>query len=173
MKTAVIYNSKTGFTKRYAKWIAKAAEADCFPLSEAKKENLASYEAVVFGSWACAGSISKVGWLKSNMDQWAGKKLAVFCVGASPIGSPEIEPTLKQNFNEAQLEKVKVFYCPGGLNYEKMPAPSKLMMKMFLKSLKAKKGKTKEEQEMVKMIAGSYDISDKKYIEPILEYLKK
>ena len=34
------------------------------------------------------------------------------------------------------------------------------MMKMFLKTLKAKKDKTKEEQEMIKMISSSYDISD-------------
>ena len=29
MKTVVIYNSQTGFTKRYAQWIAEAAGADC------------------------------------------------------------------------------------------------------------------------------------------------
>ena len=29
MKTIVIYNSQTGFTKRYAEWIAEAAGADC------------------------------------------------------------------------------------------------------------------------------------------------
>ena len=38
MKTAVIYNSQTGFTKRYAEWIAEATDADCFELSEAKKK---------------------------------------------------------------------------------------------------------------------------------------
>ena len=53
-----------------------------------------------------------------------------------------------------------------------MSAPSKLMMKMFVKTLKAKKDKTDAEQIMVKMISSSYDISDKKYIEPILQYLK-
>ena len=46
------------------------------------------------------------------------------------------------------------------------------MMKMFLKTLKAKKDKTQQEQTMIKMISSSYDISDKKYIEPILQCLK-
>ena len=55
-----------------------------------------------------------------------------FCVGASPIENPEIEPALKQNFTESELQKVSVFYCPGGFNYEKMSAPSKLMMKNYL-----------------------------------------
>ena len=53
-----------------------------------------------------------------------------------------------------------------------MSAMSKLMMKMFIKTLKAKKDKTEKEQEMIKMISSSYDISDKKYIEPIVKYLE-
>ena len=42
MKTIVIYTSQTGFTKRYAEWIAEATGADCFELSAAKKKDLAS-----------------------------------------------------------------------------------------------------------------------------------
>ena len=173
MKTAVIFNSQTGFTKRYAQWIAEAAGADCLELSDAKKKSMEEYEAIVFGGWACAGGISKLGWLKSHMDQWADKRLIVFCVGASPMESPEVEPAIKRNFSGEEMRKVRVFYCPGGINYEKMPAPSRLMMKMFIKTLKSKKDKTEAEQEMIKMISASYDISDRKYIEPILECLRK
>ncbi len=172
MKAIVIYNSQTGFTKRYAEWIAKEAGADCFELSAAKKKDLSAYEAIIFGGWACAGSISKISWFKRNINKWADKKLIVFCVGASPIDSPGIDIALKRNFSAAEQKKVKTFYCPGGFNYEKMSAPSKLMMKMFIKKLKAKKDKTQEEQIMIKMISSSYDISDKKYAEPILQYLK-
>ena len=172
MKTAVIYNSQTGFTKRYAEWIAEATAADCFELSEAKKKNLSVYGAIVFGGWACAGSISKLSWFKNNIDKWTDKKLIAFCVGGSPLDNPEIEPALKKNFSESELNRVNVFYCPGGFNYEKMSAPSRLMMKIFIKSLKAKKDKTEEDEEMIKIISSSYDISDKKYIEPILKCLE-
>ena len=171
MKTVVIYNSQTGFTKRYAEWIAEATGAECFELAEAKKKSMDKYEAIIFGGWACAGGISKLSWFKGNIEKWNGKKLIAFCVGGSPLDNPEIVPTLKKNFSETEWEKVNVFYCPGGFNYEKMSATSKLMMKMFIKTLKAKKDKTEEEEVMIKMIASSYDISDKKYIEPILECL--
>lgn len=173
MKTVVIYNSQTGFTKRYAQWIAEATGADRLELSVAKKESMAAYEAIIFGGWACAGGISKLSWFKRNIDKWADKKLIVFCVGGSPIDNPEVEPALKKNFTESELKKVSVFYCPGGFNYEKMSVPSKLMMKMFIKTLKSKKDKTESDKEMIKIISSSYDISDKKYIEPILECLKK
>ena len=64
-------------------------------------------EAIVFGSWACAGSISKISWFKGNIDKWAGKKLIVFCVGASPIENPEVEIALSQIFNESERKKAR------------------------------------------------------------------
>lgn len=45
------------------------------------------------------------------------------------------------------------------------------MMKMFKKAIGTKKDKTEADIEMLKMISGSYDISDRKYIEPIIELL--
>lgn len=48
------------------------------------------------------------------------------------------------------MKRISVFYCPGGFNYEKMSVSSKLMMKMFVKALNAKKEKTEAEKEMIK-----------------------
>lgn len=171
MKTAVVYYSKTGFTKRYAEWIAEETGADCFELSAAKKKDFSEYGAIVFGGWACAGSIRKLRWFKDNLDRWTGKKLIAFCVGGSPPENSEIIPALKKNFSGAELARVEVFYCPGGMNYEKMSAPRKLLMKIFVQSLKAKKDKTETEEETIKYISSSYDISDKNDIAPILKSL--
>lgn len=49
MKTIVIFNSQTGFTRRYAEWIAEATGADFMELSLAKQKDLTAYEAVIFG----------------------------------------------------------------------------------------------------------------------------
>lgn len=173
MKAVVIYKSQTGFTKRYAQWIAEALGADCLELPMAKKKDFGSYDAVIFGGCACVGRIRGIRWFKGMIDKWDGKKLIAFCVGASPIDSPEIELALKQNFTEMELKKVNVFYCPGGLDYEKMPKLSYFMMKMFVKSLQAKKDKTETEQNMIRFLSKSYDITDKKYVEPILECIRK
>lgn len=171
MKTIVIYNSQTGFTKRYAQWIAEAVGAEYMELEAARRCNYDDYDTIVFGSWACAGGISKLKWFKSHMDSWRDKKLIVYCVGGSPAENPEIAHALRSNFSDAQWEKVKVFYCQGGFDYEKMSFLSRMMMKVFLKTLRSKKDKTEEEKAMVEMISHSYDISDRKYIEPILECL--
>lgn len=171
MKTIVIYNSQTGFTKKYADWIAEKANAECIEFSKAKKADLDCYDAIIFGGWAVAGSISKLKWFKKNISKWNNKKLAVFCVGASPIENSEIEATLPKNFTEDELKIVKWFYCPGGLDYDKMPMASKTAMKMFVKMLDSRKNKTEQDIEQIRMMSSSYDISDIKYIEPIIEYI--
>ena len=40
MKTAVIYNSQTGFTKKYAEWISEATGADCLKSEPLKNKIL-------------------------------------------------------------------------------------------------------------------------------------
>ncbi len=44
-------------------------------------------------------------------------------------------------------------------------------MKMYAKMLKAKKNKTEDDEAMIKMISQNNDLSDRKYITPILECL--
>lgn len=173
MKTVVIYQSQTGFTKRYAQWIADAAGADCLPLSEAKKKDLEGFDTIVYGGWACGGGISGIRWFKERIDRWPDKKLIAFCVGGSPADSPDIQSALEKNFTEAQLRRVRVFYCPGGFNYEKMPIPSRLAMRLFRAALRGKKEQKEAEAEMLRMISGSYDISDRRYIHPILNAIRE
>ena len=175
MKTIVIYNSKTGFTKRYAEWISEALSCECAELKEASKKNLAEYDAVVFGGWCMAGEVTKLAWFKNQVPALAaaGKKLIVFVVGGSPAESPDIPVAMGKIFSGEVWNSVKSFYCPGGFNYEKMSLPSKLAMKMFVKTILAKKDITEDEKKMAEMMSHSYDISDKKYIEPILAELKQ
>lgn len=174
MKSIVIYNSQTGFTKQYAQWISEAAGCECVSLKHATKIKLADYDTIVFGSWFMAGGITKLPWFKKQMSALtqAGKKLIVFAVGASPAESPVVPAAMDKVFTEEEKKLVKLFYCPGGLNYEKMNGISRFMMKMYAKALVSKKDASEDDRKQTQMIAQSYDISDKKYIEPIVAELK-
>lgn len=85
--------------------------------------------------------------------------------------NPDVEVALHNMLTEEQRTYIKLFYCQGGLDYDKMKLPSKMAMKAFLSVLKNKKDATEAEKEMASWINHSYDISDKKYIEPIVEYI--
>lgn len=110
MKTAIIYVSQTGFTRRYAEWLAEMLQAECLPFNAAKSKDFSEYDAIVFGSWACAGKICKTDWLKQQLPRWTEKKIAVFCTGGSPSGSPSIQPFLEQNIPSNASNPIAVFY---------------------------------------------------------------
>ena len=174
MKTLIIYTSQTGFTKRYAEWIAARTKGDLLDLKDAKKKDAAcfgSYDAIVYGGWAMAGNVAKAKWFLDKAPAWRGKRLAMFCVGGSPNGSPEVETALQKMLTDEQKQYISAFYCQGGINYEKMSAPSRMVLKMFAGALKKRKDATEEQKKMAEMISSTYDISDIKYIEPIIEYL--
>lgn len=176
MNVLVIYTSQTGFTKRYAEWLSSKMNGDLLNLQDAKKKKedfFEKYDAIVYGGWAMAGSVVGVKWFYDKAVKWKNKKLVVFCVGASPEANPDVDKFLNTSLTEEQKGYIKLFYCQGGLDYSKMKAPSKLAMKAFTKMLKSKKDANQTEKDMAKMIESSYDISDQKYVDPIVEYLEK
>ena len=175
MKTIIVYTSQTGFTQRYAKWLAEELEAEVLTLTEAKKKDDAFFscaDAIVYGGWAMGGNIVHSEWFKERIPAWTGKKLALFCVGASPNDFPDVEKCLSGVLTEEEKKSARAFYCQGGLSYEKMKLASKLGMKAFAAMMRNKKDATDDEKVMGEMISHSYDIADKKYILPIVEYLR-
>ena len=80
MKTLVVYTSQTGFTKRYAQWIAERMEADLFDLKDVqKKENsfFDGYKAIVYAGWCMAGKVVKANWFLDRAKNWKGKHLSL------------------------------------------------------------------------------------------------
>ena len=174
MKTLIIYTSQTGFTKRYAEWIAERMNGDLLDLKDAQKKSadyFNDYDAICYGGWAMAGNVVKGKWFLEKAVNWKNKRLAMFCVGGSPNDNPDVDVFLQNVLTDEQKKYIKVFFCQGGFNYEKMKAPYKLAMKMYVSVLRNKKDATEEEKSAAEIMSSSYDISDVKYIEPIVEYL--
>lgn len=174
MKTLVVYTSQTGFTRKYAQWIAERTGADLFHVKDVQKKDnsfFGGYEAIVFAGWLMAEKESKVNWFLDRVSGWKDKRLAVVAVGASPIGNPQVEKALNAMLNDEQKAYIETFYCQGGLNYEKMNVAARLMMKAFANSLK--NSKNEESRKMGEIFGQSCDFSDQKYIEPVLAYLQR
>jgi len=175
MKTLVVYTSQTGFTGKYAEWLAERMQGDVLDIKDAQKKDAAffdGYQAIVYGGWAMAGTVVKAKWFLDKAPSWTDKRLAMFCVGGSPNESPDVEKMLSNFSADEKNHNVKLFYCQGGINYEKMNTASRLTLKMFVGALKKKKDASEEVKKMAEMISKTYDISDKKYVEPIAEYLE-
>ena len=117
-----------------------------------------------------AGGVVKVKWFLDKADKWKEKRLAVICVGGSPNDNPDVEAALRNILSDEQRNYIKAFYCQGGFDYEKMNGASKLAMKVFISALKKKKDE--KSRQVAEYVSSSYDISDRKYIEPVAAYLR-
>lgn len=173
MKSVIIYCSKTGFTRRYAEWLAETLKCDCVPYEQRGKLRLEDYDAVIFGSWLRAGAIQKIGWFKAQLPELAGKKIVAFAVGATPAEAEEaVRKVLEQNFTAAQRKEIQTFYLQGGLDYERMDVVSRMAMRMLCRMLRGQKNRSAEDEAMLRMIEKSFDGTNRAAIEPIVAAVK-
>lgn len=173
-KMIVVYKSSTGFTKKYAEWIAEELKCTLADYRTVTAEKLSGYEIVVFGSRAHAGMIDGYKKARELFQKSAAGKIILFVTGATPNAAEDmIRDFWSQNLTADELSQIPHFYMQGGLCYEKMSLPDKWMMKAFAFFMKKKKDKNPYEKEFEQAITASYDISDKKYIAPLVDYLTK
>ena len=97
----ILYRSKYGATARYAEWLAEETGFDILRTKEASAEKLGSYDTIVLGGGIYASGIAGIGFLRKNRKQLQGKRLAVFCVGASPYEEKAFQELYARNFKES------------------------------------------------------------------------
>jgi menaquinone-dependent protoporphyrinogen IX oxidase len=161
MKTIVVYKSSTGFTRTYAEWIAEKLGCEAIELKKCSQSDIEESDQVIFGGWIMGGMImglDKI--LKKNPS-----KLVVFAVGSSPVELIDMAAMKEQN----HLSNQKLFYFPGGFRFEKLNFAVKIMLKSLRKSAAKKTDKTPQDEYMAKVLGTSFDVSDKKYIDSLLE----
>ncbi len=118
------------------------------------------------------GASASWGGSKSSCPGCAGKRLAVFFTGAMPPEEHTVEQCVAQNLTPEERRQVRAFYLWGGLNYEAMGPVDKWMMGVFRKMLAGKKDPSPEDRMAAQMVASSYDKAERKYLEPLEEYLR-
>ena len=168
----VLYNSHTGFTRRYAELIAQELDCPACALKDAPSD-LSQYGAVVFGSRLHAGIFD--GWKKAKklLAKRGAKKLVVFATGAMPNEAEEqIQKVWEQNLTPEELKTIPHFYLQAGLCREKLGFGDRAMLKVAAWAMGRKKAKTAEDEAFVNAISSSYDILDPKYIRPVVDCLR-
>ena len=85
MKRIVVYQSSTGFTAKYASWIAEELGCEIKEYKMVKVDELISYDMVIYGGWIMGNMVYGYDKIKAlNL-----KNVVVFGVGMS-VSSEEI-----------------------------------------------------------------------------------
>lgn len=170
MNKIVIYKSKTGFAKKYAKWISETLSCDMISLDDLNKADIQDYDIVIYGAGIMAGKLYQLDKVSQIIDK--NQKLYVYACGSIDKDAKDIILKIKDNCVSTLGRDVPFYYFQAGLNYEAMGFIYKCMLRTMYKSLLKKKEKTVEEEEMMKGMKESYDNSKPTDIDVLINDLK-
>ena len=172
MKTVVVYKSKTGFTKKYAEWIAEELSADIFEAAKCTSDMLTNYDTVIYGGSLHAVGINGVKLIMKNLGKLEGKKLVVFATGASPSREEAINEVRNKNFSFEQQRHIRFFYLRGGFDYSKLKPLDKALMTLLRWKIKRKKELTPDERGMLAAFDKPVDFTRKENIGELISYVR-
>lgn len=171
MKTIVVYKSKTGYTKKYAEWIAE--ELNCDIKENASLGDIIGYDMIILGGGVYAGGLNGLKLITKNLDKLSDKKLILFAVGANPGRDKDTIPYWNKLLSEEQQKSIGHFFLRGGFDFSKLKGADKLMMSMIKKHLQKIDDPSDDDKGMLDAYDTPVDFTDKANIKELLEYAKK
>ena len=173
-KGIIVYKSKYEATKKYAEWLQAMTDYHCVETSKAAVNEVAQYETIIFCGGIYASGIAGLSFLKKNIDKLKNKKIAILCVGASPYDEGAFTAIKEHNLT-GNLRDIPLFYGRGAWNESKMKFMDRTLCKMLQKSVAKKDPNTYEPWMKALMCAVGQDCdwTDKKYLIPLMDFLKK
>ena len=173
MKILVTYKSKTGFAEKYAKIIAEKLQAELLDFKEVTTDAMSRFDTVIYGGGFFKGTLNGLKEAKEMFQKSAAQNFVIFATGANPNSRKAVtDGAWNKNLTKEELQIYPHFYMQGGINYEKMKLLDRMTMKMFSKIVK-KNAKTDTDIEFAKIISKSCDISDEKFVQDLIDCVKK
>ena len=162
---AILYESNTGYTEKYAKLLAERTGLPCVPLKTAGRDLSAGGDIIFFG-WILGGRIQGV--------RDAGKRwnLRAICgVGIKPPAEKDLR-NLQAAYGAGGAE---VFLLQGGLKPERLKGLYRLIIRLAERSverkLKDKPELTPQEQDVLQLFREGGSRVSAAALSPVLDWL--
>lgn len=156
----IVYESKTGFTKKYADMLAAKTGFQAFRVSELAKVNRG--EDIIFLGWMKAGGIQ-------GLSKVRGCNIKAVCAsGTARKPEPDEAAVVSRN----KIVGIPFFYLRGGcIPLKELKGMDKILLTMFMKMLKNRKDKDEELEEAISNIENGFDGVKEENLLPFLEWL--
>lgn len=138
MKILITYQSKTGFTKKYAEWIHEELNSDIKDVKEISDKDISEYDIVIHGGWIMGGMINGL----DKIRKLNPKKLIVFGVGYTSKGEVDSKKLIEVN----KLGDIPLFYYQWGMNPKKMGFIGRTMVKLVTREALSYEDNTNKEE---------------------------
>lgn len=176
--TIVIYESKYGYTKQYAKWIAEALSCPLFEKKSVSKTDLQKADTIIYGGGLYAGGINGIKLIISDWNLISDKKVAVFTCGLAAPEEPTVAVHLKEaihkTFSPEMCKKITFFHLRGGMDYSRLTPIHRAMMAMLRKMLLKKDPSELDASDIgiLETYGQTLDFTDKSTIQGIIDWAK-
>ena len=158
----IVYESKTGFTRKYAEMLEAKTGFKVFHVSEVSKVNPG--EEIIFLGWIKVGRIQ-------GLDEVRKYNVVAVCgSGTARSPEPDIETVLGRN----NIQGMPFFYLRGGCKpLKEIKGIDRILLAMFVKILKMRKDKDEKTEEAIAIIENGFDGVKVENLEPLLEWINK
>ena len=156
----IVYESKTGFTKKYAEMLALETGLKAVRVGELSQ--LDKQEEIIFLGWMKIGKIQGLNKVrKLNLKAVCGS-------GTGRTAEPDVHTIITRN----KLEKRPFFYLRGGcLPLKELSGIDRIMLSMFLKTLKNRRSKDAELTESINIIENGFDGVKEENLVPLIQWM--
>ena len=170
---AVVYRSKSGYTKKYAEWLAEALSCDRIEATDICANDLLSYRTIIYGGGLYMSGIQGLKRFLKMMDKVADINLIVFAVGATPVRQATTDELFALNFTPEQQKKIAFFYLRGGFEYARLTRIDKVLMTLLKVKLKNTKNPSPDDKGLLAAYEHPMDFTRKDKIAPIVAYVRE
>jgi hypothetical protein len=156
----IVYESKTGFTKKYADMLSAKTGMRNFRVNELSKSE--KDKDIIFLGWMKVGKVQGLAKIRKY------KIKAVCGSGTGRTAEPDNETVIARN----KIAGIPFFYLRGGcFPLKELKGMDKFMLSMFLKMLKSQKNKDEKTEEAASIIENGFDGVKEENLIPVLEWL--
>ena len=174
-KVAVVYSSKFGHTKQYADWLAAdIGDADVINAASFNPTQFLAYKLVIFASGVYSDKLPIMDFIKKNISSVKPAKSMVMAVSWYTNDSEEAKAKLiADNYPEEFKNVVPMYVVNSGID-KKQISPVDSMKLLATQAMIAKKdGRTSDDINILSILKGYSDPTDKENLESIKAAVEK
>lgn len=171
LKTLIIYNSISGFTEKYAYWIAEDLECDCYELADIPAGAVEKCNILIFGGSLHAVGIAGFKALQRRFPDLDSKTVYIFATGASPGREHIPGEIIEKNFSPKQKDSWNFYYFRGGFDFNKLDPINKFIMSLMRLKIRLtrEERRSPDEKGMWAAFKKPVDFTDRKRIATLIE----
>ena len=112
----VLYSTRTGYSRRYAEYIAQQLDYVVKPLKKANLFNVSCYPVVIYGGGLHHNRIDGIRGIIEGFKYFGEQTLIVYSVGLASLNDDLVKQIKLKNFPDFMEDAFYYFPLPGGLS---------------------------------------------------------